>query len=342
MRKDGQIIGSFSISTNIPKDWQIREEEVWDRRSGPPGCAPESVKSALNRELSWAIAKETGLVYEGGSGECRVVFDFTPGTPEVRLEQTPIFIFGRYMKHVPGLSQSRWLCAECNGAGCPSCSGKGKNYESVEERIGEPAKDAAGAKGYVMHASGREDVDATNTAGRAFVLELDGPSKRGIDLAELQQAIGKSKEVSVKDLLFVARKDVELITESHFDKTYEARVSLGRDVVEADLAAVKGLEGSALLQQTPTRVAHRRADIVRRRIVKHVEAADERGREVTLVIKAEAGTYIKEFVSGDSGRTKPSVAQALGTSAICTELEVVGIDDGFIDLCLQAGKNPRS
>ena len=33
--------------------------------------------------------------------------------------------------------------------------------------------------------------------------------------------------------------------------------------------------------------------------------------------------YIKELVSSDSGRTKPSFAEILGTEAICIELDVV-------------------
>ena len=67
---------------------------------------------------------------------------------------------------------------------------------------------------------------------------------------------------------------------------------------------------------------HRRADLVRHRKVKHIEPANlqENG---TLIIKAEAGTYIKESISGDNGRTKPSVAELLKTSAVCTRLAVV-------------------
>ena len=88
----------------------------------------------------------TGLRYDSADGDSRAVFDFSKAVPEARLERMPLFIFGRYKKLVPGLSQSRWLCATCEGKGCPSCGGKGKNYESVEERIGEPAKGARGAR----------------------------------------------------------------------------------------------------------------------------------------------------------------------------------------------------
>jgi tRNA pseudouridine synthase 10 len=134
---------------------------------------------------------------------------------------------------------------------------------------------------------------------------------------------------------------VELITESHFDKTYEAGVEFGRavggkkaDGAEEDSALIRSIEGRTILQQTPTRVAHRRANLVRHRKIKHIEPVGLQDNRGTLIIKAEAGTYIKELISGDNGRTKPSVAELLGTSAVCTKLAVVDIDDGFLDFYL--------
>ena len=333
--KEEKGLRSFCISTTIPTEWLTREEDAWDRRMGGKE-APESVKNSLNRVIVKTLREETGLRYDSADGDCRARFDFSSSEPKFSIERTQLFIFGRYRKLVKGLSQSRWLCATCEGKGCPSCNGKGKNYESVEERIGEPSKIAAGAEGYVMHASGREDVDATNTAGRGFVLELKNPKKRELDLGVLADEIGKSNEVSVDGLQIVRRADVELVTESHFDKTYEADVEFGR-VMGAkgdDSALIRSLEGSTILQQTPTRVAHRRANLVRHRKIKRIEPVSLQDNHGTLIIKAEAGTYIKELISGDNGRTKPSLAGILGTNAVCTRLAVVDIDDGFLDLCL--------
>jgi tRNA pseudouridine synthase 10 len=328
-------VGSFCISTIIPKEWLINEEEAWDRKMV---FGSESIKNILNRKIVKALKDATGLRYDSADGDVRAVFDFC-AVPKARVEIMPLFIFGRYRKHVTGLSQSRWLCATCEGKGCPSCGGKGKNYESVEERIGDPAKSAIGAQGYVMHASGREDVDATNSAGRAFVLEVKSPQIRAPDLQALAKEIGKSGEVSVLDLRMVRRADVELITESHFDKTYEAGVDFGRAVDPmADSQKIRSLEGRTILQQTPARVAHRRADLVRHRKIKHIEPVNLSGNKGALIIKAEAGTYIKELISSDNGRTKPSVAEVLGTSAVCTKLAVIEIDDGFLDFCLKDRK----
>jgi tRNA pseudouridine synthase 10 len=204
----------------------------------------------------------------------------------------------------------------------------------VEERIGEPAKAMAKAKDYVLHASGREDVDATNSAGRAFVLEVKGPQTRELDLERLAADIAASGEVSVTDLKPVPRRFTELVTESHFDKSYTARVELGRKLTEEDKEKIEDIAGRTLLQRTPKRVAHRRADLVRQRKVKGIEVLEAEGSSAVLRIKAEAGTYIKELISGDDGRTEPSIAALLDTEARCTALDVSGIDDQYMDFCL--------
>jgi tRNA pseudouridine synthase 10 len=174
------------------------------------------------------------------------------------------------------------------------------------------------------------------------VLEVNAAGNRTLDLGALAAEIAASGEVEALDLAFVPRSFVEVVTESHFDKTYEAEVEFERDAGEAEMMKIRTLEGVMLLQQTPTRVAHRRADLVRHRRVKHIEAVRREGQDsthATLIIQAEAGTYIKELISGDNGRTNPSVSGLLSMKAKCTRLEVTGIDDGYLDLCMGRAGN---
>ncbi len=321
---------SFSISTKIPKEWLAAEESDFDRKL----AGAESVKSALNKKLSSALAKSSGIPYDA-EGDIRAVFDFTGDKAVISSEPIPIFVFGRYRKLVPGLSQSRWLCADCGGKGCGKCAGRGRHYDSVEERIGDVMKKHFAAEDYTMHASGREDVDATNTAGRPFVMEMRNPKSRKVDLRAIEGEVASGKEVSISDSIIVARTFVELVTESHFDKEYEVEVEFGEDAAGPELEKILSLAGTVLEQQTPERVVHRRADLVRKRKVIQLEllrAVDR--RHAAFRIKAEAGTYIKELVSGDKGRTVPSFAAVLGFGARCTGLAVTKIEDGFLDTCL--------
>jgi tRNA pseudouridine synthase 10 len=318
--------GSFSISTVLPKDWLAREEKAWDVRV----AGAESIKNHLNRMISARMGK-SGRRYDK-DGDIRIVFDY--GSGEVSVQRNEIFVFGRYRKISAGLSQSRWICSSCDGKGCPKCKNTGKFYESVEERIGEPLKEAFAAENYVLHASGREDVDATNSAGRPFVMELKAAGRRNAELGRTATEIARKGDVSVSDLKIVPRAFVEMVTESHFDKAYEAEIEFGKEISEEDVRKIRSLEGKTLLQQTPNRVSHRRADLVRHRKLKQVEVINVNGNKATLIVKAEAGTYIKELISGDNGRTNPSVSGVLGFGAQCTKLNVSMIDDGFLDFIL--------
>ena len=87
------------------------------------------------------------------------------------------------------------------------------------------------------------------------------------------------------------------------------------------LGIIEKLEGVNLAQRTPERVAHRRADLVRRRKVietrdASVESDDTGIIAVEFTLRCESGTYVKETVHGDDGRTQPSIASLI--KAKCT------------------------
>ena len=51
-----------------------------------------------------------------------------------------------------------------------------------------------------------------------------------------------------------------------------------------------------------------------------------------LHVLASAGTYIKEFVHGDLGRTVPNVGQILGTEADILQLDVTNVFNDMAQL----------
>jgi len=79
-------------------------------------------------------------------------------------------------------------------------------------------------------------------------------------------------------------------------------------------------------QRTPIRVSHRRADKVRKRSVKKITVKKIDSKILELTIECEGGLYIKELISGDEGRTQPSVSSLLGTPARCVELDVLEVN----------------
>jgi tRNA pseudouridine synthase 10 len=87
------------------------------------------------------------------------------------------------------------------------------------------------------------------------------------------------------------------------------------------------LEAQPIAQRTPSRVVHRRADTLRHRSVRRAELLRVEGDLAEIRVTAEAGTYIKELVHGDQGRTEPSLAERLGVACEVLELDVEEIHD---------------
>ncbi|HEX9815750.1 MAG TPA: tRNA pseudouridine(54/55) synthase Pus10, partial [Candidatus Thermoplasmatota archaeon] len=241
-----------------------------------------------------------------------------------------LFARGRYRKLVRDLPQTRWPCRACNGLGCRQCDGKGKTYEtSVEELVAAPVVAASGAQAEAFHGMGREDIDARSLGtGRPFILELKRPRRRSLDWNSLEKEINRTNagRVEVEGLAVAGPADAARYKAADPDKTYHAVCTPDMPLDRAALdTAVAKLSGVALEQRTPQRVAHRRSDLVRKRSILSLRVLEFQPERFTLEITAESGTYIKEFVSGDEGRTQPSLAGALGAPMRVSELDVVDV-----------------
>jgi tRNA pseudouridine synthase 10 len=88
-----------------------------------------------------------------------------------------------------------------------------------------------------------------------------------------------------------------------------------------------------ITQKTPLRVSHRRTLMDRKRVIHDIQAvllpsarlggaASLQSHFFTLTLSTQAGTYIKEFVHGDKGRTRPSVADLLELNGSADILQV--------------------
>ena len=78
------------------------------------------------------------------------------------------------------------------------------------------------------------------------------------------------------------------------------------------------------------RVLHRRSQLEREKKVYALQARLLNPHFFELHVLASAGTYIKEFVHGDLGRTVPNVGQILGTESDILQLDVTNVfEDGL-------------
>ena len=84
-------------------------------------------------------------------------------------------------------------------------------------------------------------------------------------------------------------------------------------------------ENQSIDQKTPTRVSHRRANKIRKKKIYKIKGKYLKPHLFEFVIETQGGTYVKELISGDEGRTNPSFAQIFEYPLICKKLDVLKV-----------------
>ncbi|KAF9761639.1 putative tRNA pseudouridine synthase Pus10 [Nosema granulosis] len=218
-------------------------------------------------------------------------------------KNSPIFVYGEYKKFSREMTQTPLRI-----------KGKLKCLRSVSD-FTKQIKDFYGAREVVFTPSGREDIDVMNLGGRPFILKIKEPAK---NLLHNKFNLDLYPEIELNNLRRVSRtaQDSILKGEQEKSKLYRCVLSCPQKLEMQREYKIK--------QKTPLRVLHRRANIVRERevnIIKVEEKAEGGLWKYTVDLKATAGTYIKEFVSGDLGRTTPS----LSSDGNLVELETLDV-----------------
>ena len=236
----------------------------------------------------------------------------------------PIFIAGRYNKYSRELSQTPWVLSD----------GERKSESSVEEYIVAVLRDALKADEYRFSSSGREDVDVKMLGtGRPFVIEAVNPRRihhTPASMSALQEAINRStNHVAVRDLQVVSREEVGRLKEGEMEKVKKyaalcwSREEISQEMLDIGLKEIKDL---VVKQKTPIRVLHRRPLAVRDKIVHSLSGKLEDKHHFVIHLATQAGTYVKEFVHGDFGRTAPNLGTILGIECDILELDVEGVE----------------
>jgi tRNA pseudouridine synthase 10 len=311
----GWEFASVGIATRPDPQVARREEALWQtlgsasaEAAGPwaAGDLVEPYRQEFGRLLGLRLADLLGCEASPKDPDVWLFADLAAGSVTVRVE--PLFVCGRYRKLVRGISQCRWAAAPT----------------SVQDIVGDPVCRAAEGKDHRFHGCGREDVDVRCLGERPFALQVLRPRRRRLDWAALADEINRSGRVEVLGLAPCRRPVVADLKELRPEKTYRALVRLASDVDDAALARLAGLVGP-VQQRTPLRVLKRRPDLVRDRRIMSLQWRRVDGRTIEVEVRTQAGLYVKEWVSGDSGRTHPSIAEALGTAAECAELDVTAV-----------------
>ena len=306
----------FLVGCRAPSSIAEREEELKIKHGL---VYAESIRSEVRREVGKRVSALTGL--EPCFEEPDITLIVELGEGHVSPVVSPLLLKGRYWKTGRRVSQAVWVTY-----------GGGRKYPfSVEEAL-SPLVELYRASRVVLHAAGREDVDARMLgSGRPMIVELKEPSRRRIPLREAEEAVNNSNPaVRIRLEGRARRRDVRLYKSERLRlrKTYRALVLVERGLREDDAELLStSLSGAEVVQRTPSRVLHRRADLTRKRRVYGVKARILSRHLLEALIEAEGGLYVKELVSGDNGRTHPSFSEILGSEATCLELDVVRVEE---------------
>ncbi|ASJ03236.1 pseudouridine synthase [Thermococcus profundus] len=303
---EGVEFETFLVGSRFPDGVKDKEKVIWEEFGVDTA---EPINREFNRELGKAFGRATG---KDTSKSPDVVFIVEPYSGRIELQINPLYVYGRYRKLVRGIPQTPLPDFE----------------ESVASIICRPFSRITGGK-CVFKGAGREDVDVRMLGnGRPFILEIKRPKRRKFDLKEIVREINESGKVEVLDLRFTTPDEAENVLSTPHRKEYLAFVLVEEGVTPEEAEEVaKKLRGLEVHQRTPWRVRKVRADKVRVRKVHDAEARWIDGKHFELRLVTDGGLYIKELISGDNGRTKPSVSDLLGKRAWCERLDVLNILD---------------
>jgi len=288
----------------------LEKERILQEKYGNLG---EPIKKEFSRELGKYYMDMTGKEFDRSDPDIMAKVNTEYMSIEFQIKS--LLIYGIYRKNIRGIPQTRWIKYS-------------EKTDTVESIIGDQIKIMGNGKDYALHGAGREDVDVRMLGnGREFVIELTEPRIRNINLEKLTENINKTNlGVTVSSMRPSSREEIKNIKDEKHYKIYRAKLESEKPVSCEELKEIcKEFNGKVIYQRTPLRVSSSRSDIVRERKISEMSVECGENGDHVLTIEAEAGTYIKELVSGDGGRTKPSLAEKLGTEIRIRELDVIMI-----------------
>ncbi len=300
---------TFLIGSKFP----AKSLELEEKLQSLMGESGEPLKREFNRELGKIVADLTGKEAEFKEPDLNIVVDLN--FDSFRLKSKNLFIYGIYRKKRRDIPQTRWIHRR-------------DVEESIETIIGDRVNLLTEGKNYFLHGGGREDVDVMMLGnGREFILESQEPKVRTVDLVSLANSINLANlGVEVENLSFVERSEVSALKARAPDKSYRVRLKSASDIIGERLnEATEKLTGKHIYQRTPLRVSTRRSDLVRDKQIKSLVVEEISGSTAVISVRAEAGTYIKELIHGDQGRTTPSLSEAYGEQLTVESLDVIWI-----------------
>ncbi|KAI8897324.1 hypothetical protein BC833DRAFT_594160 [Globomyces pollinis-pini] len=297
-----------------------------------------TLQGLSQEKVSKAVQSATFEDFERGQFCPPPMVKMGPIVEDISLQHSQIYIAGRYCKLKRHISNAAWVIG-----------GKRLCEDSVEELIENFVTKKFRNTGFKFSSAGREDADVLMLGrGRPFYMELINPHHLNVselEMWELQETINNQVDgkIKVNDLQIVSRESTSVLKDSASTKckSYSCMIKLNKPVPLELLKKASEMKNLTVDQRNPTRVP-RRADLVRVKTIEYMELIpqgiddNQCTTQVLVNLKTSAGTYVKEFMHGDEGRTKPSLVDLLE----CETIEVIYLDvlEIFLDWPQQTSK----
>ncbi|HUK80630.1 MAG TPA: hypothetical protein VLU91_08225 [Nitrososphaerales archaeon] len=316
---------TFAVGVSFSDGVQEREDEL---RSDLKLKGNETIKTQAARLVAAQLSGLTGKRVDKQRPDLTLLVDFGAGCAVASSK--PIFFYGRYAKP-PGISQRKFRCKHCQGAGCRKCHGAGYDPKpSVEELLRKKVAEFTGAEKVVFTWLGSEDAQSrVYPPGRPFVAEAKNPRKR-----RLPSKFGvrfKGGTVSVVSGRGLPSKPIRLPA---FRFMVRIRATAASKVDSEGLARLRsGLRRATVRFQRPnnrptTKTVYR-------------VAATARGRNLIIDAELDGGLPVKRFVSGEL--VSPSVSEVLKTEVSCRSFDICRVREigefGFAEIARDKEKN---
>ena len=235
------------------------------------------------------------------------------------LSPNPLYISGNYIKLSREISQNYF--------------NRVLNISSVDEEIkkffSKIFKNSE-RNDFVFSASGREDPNVRMlNSGRNFIYEIFNVKKKfGLNFEELNNQFNlENNLVKIKNLKLSNKSEYNKLKkeENSKIKKYLAVIYISKKIEKNEINNL--IKGNLNIKQiTPIRVLHQRPLKERERTIialKEIEKIND--HFIIIEIIASAGTYIKEFINGDFGRTYPNLGSLLNCECDILQLDVEDI-----------------
>ncbi|MEM4311972.1 MAG: tRNA pseudouridine(54/55) synthase Pus10 [Nitrososphaerales archaeon] len=283
---------SFLVGVSLRAEYTEREDELraeFKLRGG------ESIKSSIGKLLGLKISKLSKRVNFKDPQLRILVF---PESELIKVKTKSIFLFGRYRKHIRGISQKIRRCYSCKGKGCLYCNFKGVKdsiTKILENRI-SPLFKADKVK--FSWFGGEDENSLVLGKGRPFYAEIINPTLRKVNLETL---IFKDA-IEIKEL-----KYVEGLYKGNFKVKFRAEVNFIPEPKKEQIEEVESFFKDRTIKVI-TGKGEREKKVYRINLKKV--------RDIYKVLGyIDGGIHIKNFLMGKEG-LEPNLAEKLKCNVI--------------------------